>query len=507
MLHSKEESMRRALKSLSLRGRVFAALLALQFLPVLVVALATWVLRDQHTRTQHAVAATLRRALTVLNTPFSAPQDQRLVNLNEVARAHKSRITIIDTRSTLYTTPNYHVHSNLGQLVTDLFDPRIADELKALDETLPPLWQRPEVTSSFAAGTHSECFIRSIGMPPLPLVGHCIAMSRQDTESGPRWIVVEDVYRRNFRVLHDVRRQAAQLALGVLLLVVIPSGLFLSWQLARPIHHLSAQCRVRASGNNALTHVNALGYPEIEELAGSFNHLLSTLAERNQQNEAFVADVAHELKSPIAALRACAERLQQPEPIEPTRLLRMAEIMITSCGRMDAMVSQFLDLTRVDAGLPTEERVLFFLDELVRRILDDVQVNPRFESVRFVATMDPAPIRGVPGRIESAVGNLLSNAATFALRSSTERQVRVAVLTVGDSIQLLVEDSGPGIRAEHMAHLFRRFFTTEPQGTGLGLAMTRAIFEAHGGSVTAASATIGGARFTAVIPSMEAAST
>jgi two-component system sensor histidine kinase ChvG len=234
----------------------------------------------------------------------------------------------------------------------------------------------------------------------------------------------------------------------------------------------------------------------------AFNTLLARLEQRSLAHEAFVADLAHELKNPVAAVRAVGESLAQGTA-DAERAARLSRILIDSGQRMDDLLSQLLELARAEAGLATEPRSSLDLGELIAGLTEAARLDERHRGIRFELIAPPAArITGVASRLETALRNLLDNAASFAAPSpSGDRWVRI-VLSIGAQAELQIDDSGPGIRPEDLPRVFDRFFTTRPErrGTGLGLAMVRAVVEAHGGAVRAESPPGQGARFVVSLP-------
>jgi len=324
----------------------------------------------------------------------------------------------------------------------------------------------------------------------------------------------------------DTKRLLKLVAIYELLVVVVPLGGYLGLRLVRRLDRLRVQVLRHADSPGNLPLVSVEGNDEIAELASAFNRLLGALAERNRQNEDFMASVAHEMKNPIAAVRACAESIHQRGSLEASRAQKLARVLLDSSVRLDALVTHFLDLARADAGLPNEERVRVEIDRLVQRLVGDLSLDERFRFVRFEVDADPVAVIGVPGRLESVVRNLLDNAAHFASLADSEEiitspghptqnsaeyralgihwvRVRVRRSTDGTMAVVRVSDSGPGIPAEHLPKIFQRFFTSRSTGTGIGLAMSRAIVEAHGGILNAESPKSSGAVFTVRLPTAE----
>ncbi|MFZ5476133.1 MAG: HAMP domain-containing sensor histidine kinase [Myxococcota bacterium] len=292
-------------------------------------------------------------------------------------------------------------------------------------------------------------------------------------------VYVQESSRRAIRALYDLRYQ-----LSKLVLFMLPAGLLLGWWLGwrtvLPIERLQAQVRARRADASPAP-VDAGRDDEIGDLARDLNALLGALEAKERANEAFAADLVHEVKNPVAAVRAVSEALEGP--VDAERARRLAKVLRDASQRLDRLASRFLDLARAEAGLVGEEREDVDLAALARG-LDRGEV---------VATGD-CRVRCAPERIETVLRNLLDNAAHFAAS-------RVVVRVTGepDAVTVEVADDGPGIAPEDLPRVFDRFFTRRRQGgTGLGLALCKAIVEAHGGRIDARND--GGAVFRVRLP-------
>ena len=279
--------------------------------------------------------------------------------------------------------------------------------------------------------------------------------------------------RRPIRAAYDLRYHLAKLTLASL-----PVALFLAWwlgrRMVRPLEQLQAQARAQAR-RGAPSRIELDRADEFGDLADAFNHLLAALEERKDANQAFVADLVHEFKNPVAAIRAASEALESA-PSNEERAARLARVLRDSSQRLDDLVSRFLELARAEAGLPDEERVDVDLLVLAEALAGSAELR-REEG--------PWRVRGVPSRLESVVRNLLDNAWSFADEAAP--RVQLVLGRSGDDVVIEVRDNGGGIAPEDLPRVFDRFFTRRRtgRGTGLGLALVRAVVEAHGGGVAA----------------------
>jgi two-component system sensor histidine kinase ChvG len=193
--------------------------------------------------------------------------------------------------------------------------------------------------------------------------------------------------------------------------------------------------------------------------------------------------------------------MAEPGPLDEARKDRLAEVLKRSSTQLDALVTQFLELARAEAGLPNEDRERVDLAEQLRGLTSAIRADPRYEKVeiRFTPPAGPIVMNGVAQRLERALRNLLENAASFA---GDGGWVEVKTELAPEGVRIRITDSGPGIASENLPRLFDRFFSRrgDKHGTGLGLALVRAVVEAHGGSVGAESLPGAGATFIVSLP-------
>jgi PAS domain S-box-containing protein len=201
------------------------------------------------------------------------------------------------------------------------------------------------------------------------------------------------------------------------------------------------------------------------------------------------AHVAHEVRNPLAGIRAACEVLFTADrPAESTG--RVGREVIHQIDRLNQTVSELLQFAAPGAI----EAVSTDLNGLIERVLAIFQKDPAARGVgierRFGSDLPAVEVD--PGQFEQVIYNLLLNAAQAV---GTEGTITVGTEAVDDRVELRVVDSGPGLSDEVLARLFQPFFTTRTDGTGLGLAVARKIVAAHGGTIRAANAPGGGAVF------------
>ena len=346
-------------------------------------------------------------------------------------------------------------------------DPRVFDQELAL-----PLPQRSEVLDARAfQAQRSACQLSRDDR----LVG-CSTASLLD---DGRLLYVQAYADRLLRSLSDDRGPITAMLI-VVLIFAIAAALWLGWRVVAPLEYLRNQVVSRTEGSVSTEPILIHRNDEIGDLANAFNQLLAALDERNKANEIFAADLAHELKNPVAALRAAAEAMESDRPIEGSRRERLQRVLSEASQRMDKAISAFLDLARAEAGLLHAKREVIELGELVRGIVTSTEADPRNTHLCFEVRGESVPMTAASERLETALRNLVGNAASYA-----RSEVILTLAHTPEAITISVADDGPGIPADELDQVFDRYFSKREGGTGLGLALTRAIVEAHGGQLTA----------------------
>jgi two-component system phosphate regulon sensor histidine kinase PhoR len=200
----------------------------------------------------------------------------------------------------------------------------------------------------------------------------------------------------------------------------------------------------------------------------------------------FVANASHELRTPLASIIGYVETLvEQGESIEPAQAARFHVTVLREAKRLQNLVDDLMSLSRVEAEKHDQPRGELDLALLVRQASRDGAGPDRLKRLRFEGTDEPSPVRGDRQQLEQVVRNLVDNALKYGKPDSP---VTVSLAAGEDSfVTLQVRDEGEGIAAEHLPHLTRRFYRTDPGrsraagGTGLGLAIVKHIVERHRG--------------------------
>jgi len=241
---------------------------------------------------------------------------------------------------------------------------------------------------------------------------------------------------------------------------------------------------------------------EIGALARSFNSMASQLRQMEETKREFFATVSHELRSPLTSIRGAADLLRDGVPGPLTeKQERLMDIVAQSSERLLRLVNQILDMSRLRAGLVELDRKPLDFVWLLDRVVEEL--HPRAEEAGVTLAREclgwDFAYHGDEERLHQLVVNLGANAIRFTPRGG---RVVVRLIDADAELELQVEDTGVGIPADALPHIFDAYRQAhrERGGTGLGLAIVRGIVDAHGGRVTAESQEGKGSRFTVLLP-------
>jgi len=298
---------------------------------------------------------------------------------------------------------------------------------------------------------------------------------------------------------------------GALALALAAAGL-IAWATFGPAHRrLKAfEDAARRLGSGDLSaRAPTDGADEIASLAVAFNRTADALQReidqvRTEQDvrRQLLADVSHELHTPLTAIRGYVDTLQMRElQLTDADRDRYLAVVSDETERLERLIADLLELARLDAGRLSMKVERVIVPVLLARVLD--RHRPAAEAGQVTLEVVPASVElsADAGRLEQAVSNLVANALRFTPPGGT---VRVTADVAADSVAIAVQDTGPGLSAEQQARVFERFYKADQSrsahGTGLGLSIVKAIVEAHGGHVSVRSEEGQGSVFTLHLP-------
>jgi two-component system sensor histidine kinase ChvG len=294
-------------------------------------------------------------------------------------------------------------------------------------------------------------------------------------------------------IVREEREQVLQMFV-VAILVSIGLSLVLASTIANPLRDLAAAAEFGKAKNARKMSPSRVRIPdmtgrpdEIGRLSGALRGMVAALYDRIEANEQFAADVAHEIKNPLSSLRSAVDTMRVAKnDVQRERLL---EVIEHDVRRLDRLVSDISNASRLDSELVKEEMEAFDLINLVNNLVSFNRLEAEDKGVELISDMPDEAIilRGLEARLAQVFVNLLTNAISFCEDGDA---VRIWARRRENRVLVVVEDTGPGIPEEAVGKIFSRFYSERPADdfgnhSGLGLAISRQIVEAHGGVIWA----------------------
>ena len=293
-----------------------------------------------------------------------------------------------------------------------------------------------------------------------------------------------------------VRREREQVLRLFLVGIAISIGLslVLASTIANPLADLATAAEISQDKNARKMSPVRVRIPdltarpdEIGRLSGALRSMVAALYERIEGNEQFAADVSHEIKNPLASLRSAVGTMRVAKRDDQRE--KLLTVIEHDVKRLDRLVSDISNASRLDSELVKEEEQPFDLVTMLGNILEFLGKDAKERHIDFVADIPEKPIEvlGLEGRLAQVFVNLITNAISFCESGDA---IRVWTRTRENRVLVVVEDTGPGIPDDALAKVFQRFYSERPEqqfgnNSGLGLAISKQIVEAHGGVIWA----------------------
>jgi two-component system sensor histidine kinase ChvG len=290
-------------------------------------------------------------------------------------------------------------------------------------------------------------------------------------------------------------------------LIMLLLSFFIAGTIAEPIRRLAGAAERVRRGTKARREIPDFTgrSDEIGHLSGALRDMTKALYDRIEAIERFAADVAHELKNPLTSLRSAVETL--PVARSPESRQRLLAIIAHDVRRLDRLISDISDASRLDAEMARDDVVLVDLKRLLVTVAAMANLVRDTGAIRVEFVVAPAGpsednrrsaflVLGHDSRLGQVFNNLIDNARSF---SAADGSVRILLRPTKDytaqgqtrdGFEIIIDDDGPGIPADAFERIFERFYTDRPgqgfgQNSGLGLSISRQIIEAHGGRISA----------------------
>lgn len=414
-------------------------------------------------------------------------------------------VTLSDAREEIDELLDGHLAQSASLLIA-----QVVGEVEEIDLEHAPLLHEDARKVAFQVwDREGRLRLHSLKSPNEPLGGEAPGLTQRRVE-GHQWRVFSAWDPEGEYLVHvgerlDVREELTEEMLEALLqpllfaLPVLTLAIWLAIRHAmRPLRSLAGQVAERAPEH--LAPLPESGVPrEVGPLVAQLNRLFDRIAASLERERRFTADAAHELRTPVAGIKAQAQvaRMAGSAPVREEALARIED----GADRAARLVGQMLTLARLESQQDTP-RTGLDLHALAVEAAARAAPAALERAVHVEVEGGPAPVKGVPGLLEVLIGNLLDNAVAH---SPPEGRVRLGVAREQGRVRLSVEDQGPGIPAGERERAFARFHRLEGAphgGSGLGLSIVQRIVDIHGGRVELLEpATGSGLRVEVVLPS------
>jgi two-component system, OmpR family, sensor histidine kinase ChvG len=438
---------------------------------------------------EERIARAKRETQLVAAAVAVAPSAKRVLIVSEFGRLTDARLRLFNDK---------------GQLISDSWPPnRRAFDLRDREY---PLWQQVaarwlDIGVDFIVGATVPKafghFAASESLQPgetlLSLESdrtHVIsAAARLPERIGGK--VISDRNARDIREIVRAERARLGIAVGVATAFSVFLSLFLARTIVRPLRKLARSAVRFRLGRSRDVVIPRLPTrrDEIGMLARAMHDMSNALRQRIDATEAFAADVAHELKNPLASLGSAVDSLRMVK--DPALQGELLDIIRDDVRRLDRLISDISHLSRIDAKLSRTRFERVDMGHLIQNLINlrHTRGGEAAIALEFAQPVGaPALIRGDAAQLARVIENILDNAQSF---SPPGGQIEISLTNRGDEVWLTIDDHGPGI-AEHLRDaVFERFHSDRPTGeafgrhSGLGLAIARTVVVAHGGSINA----------------------
>lgn len=458
----------------TLRGRVTALVIALLFLPWLLIFLSgtvdTLIRKRLHTESGQVLT----------NVLAAEPLD-----IEQQALFSGTRIRVFDATGELIEQSDYDHVDRLGMLASRLLlGTSDGPSLFALDGEIRNGAQEPWFQAALK-GRFSECEETFQGE---------LLVCRSAESTGGKVYEVAETSRMSIRVFHGFQSQLLKLTVTILPFALL-FGFLLGRFFVRPAEELVTDIRSRlGQANPAPLGDDRPG--EFGEIATAFDALQQELSERRRSYGDAMADLAHELKNPVAALRLAGERLSADGDLSEARRQRLARTVEAASSRLEGALNAFLELARAEA-VPVSALEAVNVMEVAEGVAQ--QLRSQEEGATVAVGGQAAWALADGDHLRRVLHNLIENGLSFC---SDEGGVKVEISATEDRVRCAISDDGPGIPDEIKAQLFERFYTSRQGdgGTGLGLSIVQALLRAMNGEIHVEASADGGACFVFTLP-------
>lgn len=275
----------------------------------------------------------------------------------------------------------------------------------------------------------------------------------------------------------------SQLVYVTIIALIISSvvSIFLSRRISHPLQEMTKTAKKLAKGNYEVNFEKS-DYVEIDELADTLNYTTKKLKETDEVRKELIANVSHDLKTPLTMIKAYSEMIRDLSGENKEKREEHLNVIIEETDRLTRLVTDMMDLSKIESGFTTLTKVDFNLSEVVKKIVSGFDIIQDENCSIKVDMPNEAFVLADKTKIEQVVYNLVANAINH---SGEKKDIRIKIVSAGKRYKFLVEDNGPGIKKEDLPNIWNRYYKTSDtykranSGSGLGLSIVKNILNKH----------------------------
>lgn len=275
----------------------------------------------------------------------------------------------------------------------------------------------------------------------------------------------------------------SQLVYVTVIALIISSvvSIFLSKRISHPLQEMTNAAKKLGQGNYDVEFKKS-GYVEIDELSDTLNYATKKLKQTDEVRKELIANVSHDLKTPLTMIKAYSEMIRDLSGENKEKREEHLNVIIEETDRLTRLVSDMMDLSKIESGLTTLTKTEFNLSEVVKKIVSGFNIIQDENCSIKVDVPNEAYVLADKTKIEQVVYNLVANAINH---SGENKDIKIKIVSNSKRYKLLVEDNGPGIKKEDLPNIWNRYYKTADtykranSGSGLGLSIVKNILDKH----------------------------
>lgn len=275
----------------------------------------------------------------------------------------------------------------------------------------------------------------------------------------------------------------SQLVYVTIIALIISSivSIFISRRITYPLHDITKTANKLAQGNYDIEFKKA-GYKEIDELADTLNYATKELAETDKVRKELIANVSHDLKTPLTMIKAYSEMIRDLSGDNKEKREEHLNVIIEETDRLTRLVSDMMDLSKIESGFASLTKTIFNLGDVTQKIVNGFDIIQDETCSIKVDIANDTYVLSDKTKIEQVIYNLVNNAINH---SGDNKRIHIKVANVAKRVKFSVEDNGPGISKEDLPNIWNRYYKSSKtfkrasSGTGLGLSIVKNILDKH----------------------------